>query len=88
MNVKEDWIKQLKEDKLKYFVLKCDEFLASLTEEDIYVFNNFLNIYENYRIKKGKDPFNLYYVVNRDDVPHIKNVNQFLNIIGYDKNNS
>lgn len=85
MNIKEDWIKELREADIKYFVLKVEDFLNSLTEEECLEFDEFLVKHEEYRSNNGKSPFNEYYVVNRDDVPNIKSREEFLKIIGYKK---
>lgn len=83
MGLKENWLEKLKKDGFKYFVLKAEDFLTSLTEDEIIQFNNFLNNHQNYRIKLGKTPFNNYYVVNRDDVPHLTNLDDFFKAVGY-----
>lgn len=85
MGIKEEWLKQFENEELKFFVLKAEDFLEVLSEEEIKLFNSWLERHEQYRINKGKEPFNEYYVVNRDDVPNIKSREEFFKIIGYKK---
>jgi hypothetical protein len=83
MRLKEDWIKDFTKQGYKFFVLKAEDFLDCLTEEEVIMFNEFLRKHEQYRLGKGKTPFNNYYVVNRDDVPHLKTKEEFFKAIGY-----
>lgn len=83
MGIKEEWLKQFENEEIKFFVLKVEDFLEILSEEEVKLFNSWLERHEQYRINKGKKPFNEYYVVNKDDVPHIVTKEQYFSIIGY-----
>ena len=83
MGIKEIWLKSLKEEGLKFFVLKAEDFFEVLSDEEIELFNLWLMRHEEYRINKGKTPYNEYYLVNKDDVSHITTKEQFFDIVGY-----
>lgn len=84
--IAEEWKKWMKNQGFKFLVLKIEDFLDSLKEEkDIIMFNNFLRKYNEFREPK---PINEYYVVNKDDVPHIKTTEEFFKIIGYEPEDS
>lgn len=80
----DNWKLQIKASGFKYFVLKCDDFLDSLGQYHGQKFNEFLDMYNKYREKLGKD-INKYWVVNREDVPHIKTWEEFAKHIKYNK---
>lgn len=67
MTLKELWLQDFKEKKLKYFVLKAEDFLNALNDEEIDIFNRMLKKHEMWRVKKGKTEYNQYWVVNRDE---------------------
>ena len=76
-NLKEDWIYQMKSRGFKYFVLKAEDFLESLTESEILEFNDFLITYNEYRKPK---PINTYFIIDRDDYT-FENTEEFLKAI-------
>jgi hypothetical protein len=82
----EKWKKDLNRKGFKFFVLKAEDFLDCLSEEEVEQFNYFLFKHEKYRISKGKTPSNSYYVINRDDVPHLKTKEEFFEAVGYKVN--
>lgn len=83
--LRKQWLQSFKDDGLMYFVLKADQFLEVLNDDMIIDFLRALEDLANYRESIGKTRDNEYYVVNRDDVPHIKSREEFLKIIGYKK---
>ncbi len=83
MGIKEIWLKSLKEEGLKFFVLKAEDFFEVLSDKEIELFNLWLMRHEEYRINKGKTPYNEYYLVNKDDVPHLKTKEEFFKAVGY-----
>lgn len=85
MNWLDKWKKQMKSSGFKYFVLKIDDFLNALGQYEGQKFNEFLDIYNIYREKLGKAE-SKYWVVNRDDVPHIKTWEEFAKCINYKEN--
>jgi hypothetical protein len=78
---KEYIVRKMFEDGFKYFVLKIDDFLASLDDEEIKLFNIFLYKHENYRESKGKRRTNSFWVVNRDE-PYAPKVRELINTKG------
>ena len=84
-NIKELWKAYMKSSELKFFVIKAEDFFEALSEEELTAFNNMLGVYTEFRKPK---PVNEYYVVNKDDVPHLKTKEEFFKTIGYEiKNN-
>lgn len=81
----ENWKKQIADSGYKYFVLKVDHLLDSLDEQDVLTFNDMLETYNKYRETIGKE-MSTYWVVNKEDVPHIKNWEDFAKCINYKKN--
>lgn len=65
--MKETWLKELKRQGFKYFVIKIDEFFDALNEDEIEFFNDLLALYNKHRTKKGKSAYNNYWIVNRDE---------------------
>ncbi len=63
---RERWKRQMRGLECKYFVLKADEFLDTLSPEQLASFNEMLIAYNSARSERGK-PVNKYYVVNRDE---------------------
>lgn len=76
MTLKEKWGKKLKIRGLKFFVIKIDDLFEALDDRNIECFDKLLGAIEYYRIKKGKDPNNNYYIVNRDEpyANEVKNI--------------
>lgn len=70
-----------KENKYKFWVLKMDTFVQSLTDEELIDFAQMLKKHADYRESIGKSRNNLYWIVNRDDTP-IDNINDFLRAVG------
>lgn len=66
-SVKAGWLADLKINKLKYFVLKAEDFLNVLSESEARAFNMMLMKLEHKRESQGKTPANFYWVVNRDE---------------------
>jgi hypothetical protein len=64
---KEEWLEHLITKKIKFFVLKSEDFLTCLNDEEIDLFNDMLRKHENYRVSIKKKPVNNYYVVNTDE---------------------
>ena len=64
---KEQWLNHLRENNLKFFVLKAEDFLLSLSDDDVELFNMFLYKHEEYREKLGKTRYNNYWIINRDE---------------------
>lgn len=62
-----DWVREMKRKDKKYFVLKAEDFLMSLTKNQALAFNSYLRRHERYRLKHGKKEYNDYWVINRDD---------------------
>ena len=79
--IHKNWKQQLKEEGIKYFVLKSEDLIDCLDEQDLFIFDDILRKYNEFREPK---PINKYYVVNRDDVSHIKSVKEFFKIINYE----
>lgn len=69
-------------DVYRYFVLKIDHLIDSLREHEIPQFMDFLDFYNEYRKSINKNE-SKYWVVNREDVPHIKTIDEFLETVGY-----
>ena len=67
LDIREDWRRHLKTRRMKYFVIKAEEFLEALSAEEARKFNILLRKYERYREESGKCAYNNYYVVNRDE---------------------
>lgn len=65
--VKEQWKEFIENKDLKYFVLKADDWFASLSEEELFFFDMMLEKMENYRLTQNKKRTNSYWVVNRDE---------------------
>lgn len=58
----------MEQNGFKYFVLKAEEFLESLIDDDeATFFNEMLQGYGRYRLENGKTKANSYYIVNRDE---------------------
>ena len=76
-HIKKEWLSAMKKKDFKYFVLKAEDFLKCLDEDEVIQFNNFLEKHENFREARRKPRANNYFVVNRDDTP-IKTVDEFL----------
>lgn len=85
MNWLDKWKKQMKSSGFKYFVLKIDDFLDSLGQYESQKFNEFIETYNKYRKRLGKEE-SKYWVVNRNDVPHIKTWEEFAKCINYKEN--
>jgi hypothetical protein len=83
MTVKEEWLNYIKDNELKYLVIKLEEFLASISEEEAQDLLYLLDKYGSYRESLGKLKGNEYYVVNKDDVPHLKTKEEFFETVGY-----
>lgn len=83
MTVKEEWLNYIKNKELKFLVIKLEEFLTSVTEEEAHVLLYLLDKYGNYRESLGKPRGNEYYLVNKDDVPHLKTKEEFFEAVGY-----
>lgn len=66
-SLRKSWKEELKAGKTKFFVLKAEDFLNSISEEDCKLFNYLLQKHERYRVQKGKSCFNRYWIVNRDE---------------------
>lgn len=62
--MKNNWLSELSRNGYKYFVLKASDLFLCLTEEEVKVFNNFLERYNKFREPK---PINSYWILNRDD---------------------
>lgn len=70
----------MKSQNFKFWVLKIEDFVDALSEEELDAFNEMLRKHEEYRISLGKSPANSYWVVNRDDTP-IDNIEDFLKAV-------
>lgn len=82
MKITKEEIKEyMKSQRLKFWVLKINDFVDALTEEELMVFNMMLQKHSEYRISLGKSPGNRYWVVNRDDTP-IQTLEEFLKVVG------
>jgi len=64
---KKKWKEHIKTQGLKFFVLKCEDFLDAITEDEADTFNEMLAKMERARQSLGKVPANKYWVVNRDE---------------------
>lgn len=83
MTIKEEWLNYMKDNELKFLVIKLEEFLTSISEEETQAFLYLLGKCGNYRESLGKPRGNEYYVVNKDDVPHLKTKEEFFKAVGY-----
>ena len=81
MTVKEDWLNYMEDNGLKFLVIKLEEFLTSISEEETQALLYLLEKYGNYRESLGKPRGNEYYIVNKDDVPHLKTKEEFFKAI-------
>lgn len=68
----------MEDNGLKFLVIELEEFLASISEKETQDLLYLLDKYGNYRESLGKSRGNEYYVVNKDDVPHLKTKEEFL----------
>ncbi len=80
--IKEEWKLQLEKQGFKYFVLKVEDFLNSLNENEIYDFNEMLRNYNECRESK---PINSYFLINRDEYD-FKSIDEFLEFLKERKN--
>ena len=64
---KEKWDHRMKEQGIRYFVLKCEDFFDVINEEEAKKFNNILIKIERKRLSEGKTPSNKYWVINRNE---------------------
>lgn len=78
---KQKIIDYYKSKNYKYWVLKIEDFINALTEDEIQAFNEMLGKNEEYRISTNRTPSNSYWIVNRDDTP-IDNLKDFFKAIG------
>ena len=83
MTVKEDWLNYMEDNGLKFLVIKLEEFLTSISEKETQALLYLLDKYGNYRESLGKPRGNEYYIVNKDDVPHLKTKEEFFEAVGY-----
>jgi putative SOS response-associated peptidase YedK len=65
--IRDVWSQWVRDHKLKYFVLKMEDWFAALTDNDLMLFNGMLQKVERYREGLGKSPNNDYWIVNRDE---------------------
>ncbi len=61
------WLANLKYNRVKFFVLKAEDFLRALDDEEVDQFDQMLYAHECLRVRGGRLPSNRYYVVNRDE---------------------
>ena len=73
------------EKKLKFWVLKIEDFVEALTDEELLTFNKFLHKNALNREEKGKSLTNQYWVINKNDTP-IDNLEDFLKAAKYKEN--
>ena len=83
MTIKEEWLSHMEDNGLKFLVIKLEEFLTSISEKETQALLYLLDKYGNYRESLGKPRGNEYYVVNKDDVPHLKTKEEFFKAVGY-----
>ena len=75
---KEEVLEYYKQGGFKYFVLKIEDLINSLPEEDIYEFWYILDCYNNYRKDTlGKEKLNRYMVLNMDEYTKFKSFDEF-----------
>lgn len=73
-----DHIKQvMKEHDFRYWVVKIEDFVDALSEEELQNFFNMLDQYNDFRDPK---PLNRYFLVNRDEYD-FSNVEEFLKAV-------
>jgi len=65
--IRAEWMASLKRHGLRFFVLKAEEFLECLSEDEAYEFDELLKKYNASRRRRNKTPWNKYWVVNRDE---------------------
>ena len=67
-----------KEGGFKYFVLKIEDLIESLSEDEIHKFWYILDCLNNYRRDiLGKDKLNKYMVLNMDEFTKFKSFDEF-----------
>ena len=76
-DMRDQWLEDLKTEGLRFFVLKAEDFLRALSEEEAFYFNQMLKKHEDYRTGKGKSSYNKYWVVNRDE-PYAEEVRELI----------
>lgn len=70
------WLKDLKANDCKYFVIKAEDLFESLCEDELREFSDILYYYNDYREQQGKS-INKYFVLNRDEYPQFKTAQEF-----------
>lgn len=70
------WLKDLKANDCKYFVIKAEDLFESLCEDMLREFSDMLYYYNDYREQQGKS-INKYFVLNRDEYPQFKTAQEF-----------
>lgn len=76
-DIRLSWRLHLQKNKIKYFVIKADEFLQALSPSEAKKFNILLRRYERWREGQGKTASNSYYIVNRDE-PYAETVKDLI----------
>lgn len=79
-DLQKDVLAYAKESKYKFWVLKIETFIQSLTDEEIVAFGQMLDKHGDYRVSIGKTRDNEYWIVNKDDTP-IDNIVDFLKAV-------
>lgn len=72
-------------EKLKFWVIKAEDFVDALSDSQLRQFGNMLETNANTREGKGKPRSNQYWVINKDDTP-IDNLEDFLIAAKYKEN--
>jgi len=75
--LKDLWLEDLEKNGLKFFVLKAEDFLSALDEDEVEQFNDLLKKHEQWRLDKGKKSSNKYWVCNRDE-PYAEEVRKLI----------
>lgn len=85
--IKEEWVNEYKSRTFNYFVLKISDLFKALHLDELYLFHDFLDKYNNIREPK---PISDYWIIDRKDVPNIKTYEEFLDKLEVNKheNNS
>lgn len=66
VDIRQDWIDQMEEAELQYFVIKVKDLLTTLDPSEAVLFSDMLEAYNESRLGKGK-PEQKYWVLNRAD---------------------
>lgn len=64
---KEQWREQMEQDGFKFLVIKAEDLLSALSEDDLRRLDRMLAKFNKWRRDVRGKPVNSYYVINRDE---------------------